>query len=296
MSQYSWASQLSVVISASLSDLISSFMEKINSQEIPSLLLTPIIAMAKSSQLSWTILLSINCHIMQTRAKYSRKGPSSRLSTKLKNAEFPTCDTCIVKSWRSQTNLRMHEAPFYCRLLLNVCSCLGYIWRITELRTTLKAIKILSEHIICIWTLTMQVFLFALDLLLFEADDRQMKTGVTETAQRIVMFLLLAFYPLFITHLVAGAAWREISACVWKIHSTKYLQEKQLVLRIRRVTAAVMESREWGHVPRAQENSLKLTRPSWFSSIRRKIQRERVLLVVQKAQGSSRENSTLNCW
>lgn len=49
-------------------------------------------------------------------------------------------------------------------------------------------------------------------------------------------------------------------------------------------------------VPRAQQNSLKLTRPSWFSSISRKIQRESGLLAVQKDQGSKREKSKLNWW
>lgn len=60
--------------------------------------------------------------------------------------------------------------------------------------------------------------------------------------------------------------------------------------------AALAESRERASSPRAKQNSLKLTRPSWFSSIRRKTQRERVLLEVQKAQGSSREKRVLNCW
>lgn len=49
-------------------------------------------------------------------------------------------------------------------------------------------------------------------------------------------------------------------------------------------------------VPRAQQNSLKLTRPSWFSSISRKTQRESGLLAVQKDQGSRREKSKLNWW
>lgn len=54
--------------------------------------------------------------------------------------------------------------------------------------------------------------------------------------------------------------------------------------------------RQMTNAPRAQQNSLKLTRPSWFSSIRRKNHSDRVLLLLQKAQGSSREKSMLNCW
>lgn len=63
-----------------------------------------------------------------------------------------------------------------------------------------------------------------------------------------------------------------------------------------RLKVLLEQSREPTNVPRAQQNSLKLMRPSWFSSIRRKTQRERVLLMLQKAQGSSREKSMLNCW
>lgn len=62
------------------------------------------------------------------------------------------------------------------------------------------------------------------------------------------------------------------------------------------LTAVLMENTGGINVPREQENSLKLTRPSWFSSIRRKIQRERGPLAVQKDQGSSREKSKLNWW